>query len=58
MVDIEFKEEEGQDFEKLLAEKKDSPTFVDFNATWSGPCRAWSHNLIKFVKIINLILYQ
>ena len=39
MADIEFKEEEGQDLEKLIEEHKDTPTFVVFNATWCGPYR-------------------
>ena len=40
MSDIEFKIEEDQDLEKLIQENKDTPTFIDFNATWYGSCRA------------------
>ena len=36
MADIEFKEEDGKEFEKVIEENKDLPTFADFNATWCG----------------------
>ena len=40
MATFEFKEEDGEDFDKFLKDHKDAPTFVDFNATYCGPCRA------------------
>ena len=48
--EIEFNEGEEKDFETLIKEKKDLPTFVDFNATWCGPCRALKPQLKKICK--------
>ena len=38
MAHIEFKEE-SQDFNKVIEEHKDKPTFVDFFAHWCPPCK-------------------
>ena len=38
MAEIEFKEEDGKEFEKVIEEHKDLSSFADFNATWCGPC--------------------
>ena len=50
MAHIEFKENDGKDFKKVLEETKDKPTFVDFNATWCGPCKALKPKLEKICK--------
>ena len=37
--EIEF-DESKNNFDKVIAENKNLPTFVDFNATWCPPCKA------------------
>ena len=37
--EIEF-DESNDDFDKVIAENKKLPIFVDFNATWCPPCKA------------------
>ena len=49
MAHIEFKEEE-QDFNKLIEEHKDKPTFVDFYAEWCGPCKILKPMIEKVCK--------
>ena len=38
MTHIEFKEE-NQDFNKVIEQHKDKPTFLDFFANWCPPCK-------------------
>ena len=49
MAHIEFKEEE-QDFNKVIEEHKDKPTFVDFFAEWCPPCKILKPMLEKTCK--------
>ena len=49
MAHIEFKEEE-QDFNKVIEEHKDKPTFVDFFAEWCQPCKIIKPMLEKTCK--------
>ncbi len=49
MAEIIFNEKE-QDYEKVIKENKDRPTFVDFNASWCGPCKALKPQLKKICK--------
>ena len=49
MAHIEFKEEE-QDFNKVIEEHKDKPTFVDFFAEWCQPCKILKPMLEKTCK--------
>ena len=49
MAHIEFKEE-SQDFNKVIEEHKDKPTFVDFFAEWCPPCRMLKPLLEKACK--------
>ena len=49
MAHIEFKEE-SQDFNKVIEENKDKPTFVDFFAEWCPPCRTLKPLLEKACK--------
>ena len=39
MTQIEFNEDEDDDFNQLLKENKDKQTFVNFYAEWCGSCK-------------------
>ena len=49
MAHIVFKEDE-QDFNKVIEEHKDKPTFVDFFAEWCPPCKILKPMLEKACK--------
>ncbi len=53
---IEFNEEDGDNFDKLLEEHKNKAVFLDFNAAWCGPCRALKPQLEKACKKNGFIL--
>ena len=52
---IEF-DESKDDFDKILAENKNLPIFVDFNATWCGPCKALKPVIEKTCKDNGFVL--
>ena len=52
---IEF-DESKDDFDKILAENKNLPVFVDFNATWCGPCKALKPVIEKTCKDNGFVL--
>ena len=56
MTQIEFNEDEDDDFNQLLKENKDKPTFVNFYAEWCGSCKALSPALEKICKENNFNL--
>lgn len=52
---IEF-DESKDDFDKVIADNKDKPTFVDFNASWCGPCKALKPVIEKLCKDNGFVL--
>ena len=54
--EIELKEDD--DFEKIIAENKDKPTFVDFYANWCGPCKKLGPQIHKVVEELECVLIK
>lgn len=54
--EIELKGDD--DFEKIIAENKDKPTFVDFYANWCGPCKKLGPQIDKVVEELQCVLIK
>ena len=46
------------DFEKIIEENKEKPTFVDFYANWCGPCKKLGPHIKKVCDELNCVLLK